>query len=115
MSTTRFSGEQNDGVKVRHADGEPLYEMGVKIRGWIRGKSMAGGFHWKLVYWTYTNIIWISNIEYPTSLKLVYFVVFTLEEVSSFSNRLTLALDNTYRIKSIKTENKIIKNMSKKF
>ena len=33
MSTTRFSGEPDDGVKVRHAEGGPLYEMGVKIWG----------------------------------------------------------------------------------
>ena len=33
MSTTRFWGEPDDGVKVRHAEGEPLYVMGVKIRG----------------------------------------------------------------------------------
>ena len=33
MSTTRFWGEPDDGVKVRHAEGEPLHEMGVKILG----------------------------------------------------------------------------------
>ena len=44
MSTTRFWGEPDDGVKVRHAKGRPLYEMCLKILGWIRGKSMAGGF-----------------------------------------------------------------------
>ena len=44
MSTTRFWGEPDDGVKVRHAGSGPLYEMGVKILGGIRGKSMAGGF-----------------------------------------------------------------------
>ena len=33
MSTTRFWGEPDDGVKVRHADGGPLYEMGVEIWG----------------------------------------------------------------------------------
>ena len=31
MSTTRFWGEPNDGVKVRHAEGGPLYEMGVEV------------------------------------------------------------------------------------
>ena len=31
MSTTRFWGEPDDGVKVRHAAGGPLYEIGVKI------------------------------------------------------------------------------------
>ena len=44
MSTTRFWGEPDDGVNVRHSEGGPLYEMDVKIWGWIRGKSMAGGF-----------------------------------------------------------------------
>ena len=43
-------GEPDDGVKVRHAKGGPLYEMGVKIWGWIRGKSMAGGFKVEGVY-----------------------------------------------------------------
>ena len=33
MSTTRFWGEPVDGVKVRHAEGGSLYEMGVKIWG----------------------------------------------------------------------------------
>ena len=33
MSTTRFWGEPDDGVKVRHAKGGPLYEIGVKIWG----------------------------------------------------------------------------------
>ena len=33
MSTTQFWGEPDDGVKVRHAEGGPLYEMCVKIRG----------------------------------------------------------------------------------
>ena len=33
MSTTRFWGEPNDGVKVRHAEGGPLYGMGAKIWG----------------------------------------------------------------------------------
>ena len=28
-----FWGEPDDGVKVRHAKGGPLYEMGVKILG----------------------------------------------------------------------------------
>ena len=44
MSTTRFWGEPDDGVKVRHTEGGPLYEMGVNILGRIRGKWMAGGF-----------------------------------------------------------------------
>ena len=34
MSTTRFWGEPDDGVKVRHAEGGSLYVMGVKILGW---------------------------------------------------------------------------------
>ena len=29
MSTTRFWGETDDGVNVRHAEGGPLYEIGV--------------------------------------------------------------------------------------
>ena len=67
MSITRFWGETDDGVKVRHADGGPLYEMGVKIWGWIRGKSMFGGFYWKLVYCIlYTNEYYM-NIEYRIS------------------------------------------------
>ena len=33
MSTTRFWGEPDDGVKIRHAGGGPIYEMGVKIWG----------------------------------------------------------------------------------
>ena len=33
MSTTRFWGETDDGVKVRHAEGGPLYGVGVKIWG----------------------------------------------------------------------------------
>ena len=33
MSTTRFWSEQNDGVKVRHAKGGPLYGIGVKVWG----------------------------------------------------------------------------------
>ena len=33
MSTTRFWGEQDDGVEVRHGKGGHLYEMGVKIWG----------------------------------------------------------------------------------
>ena len=33
MSTTRFWGEPDDGVEVRHAGGGPLYEMGGKILG----------------------------------------------------------------------------------
>ena len=33
MSTTRFWGEPDDGVEVRHAGCGPLYEMGVKISG----------------------------------------------------------------------------------
>ena len=33
MSTTRFWGEPDDGVNVRHAKGGPLYEIGVKIWG----------------------------------------------------------------------------------
>ena len=44
MSTTRFWGEPDDGVKVRHAGGGPLYGMSVKIWRRIKGKSMAGGF-----------------------------------------------------------------------
>ena len=31
MSTTRFWGEPDDGVKVRRAKGRPLYKMGVYI------------------------------------------------------------------------------------
>ena len=50
MSTTRFWGEPDHGVKVRHAEGGPLYEMGVKILGGIRGKSIAGGFKVEGVY-----------------------------------------------------------------
>ena len=50
MSTTRFWGEPDDGVKVRHAEGGPFYEMSVKILGEIRGKSMAGGFKIEGVY-----------------------------------------------------------------
>ena len=44
MSTTRFWGEPDDGVKVRHAKSGPLYEMGVKIWGELGGNVMAGGF-----------------------------------------------------------------------
>ena len=33
MSTTRFWGEPDDGVEVRHAKGGPLYEIGVKDLG----------------------------------------------------------------------------------
>ena len=33
MSTIRFWGEPDDGVKVRHTDGGSLYEMSVKIWG----------------------------------------------------------------------------------
>ena len=33
MNTTRFWGETDDWVKVRHAESGPLYEMGVKIWG----------------------------------------------------------------------------------
>ena len=33
MSTTRFWGEPDKVVKVRHAEGGPLYEIGVKIWG----------------------------------------------------------------------------------
>ena len=43
-------GEKDDGVKVRHAEGGPLYEIGVKIWGWIRVKLMAGGFKVEGVY-----------------------------------------------------------------
>ena len=50
MSTIRFWGEPDDGVKVRHAGGGSLYEMGVKISGGIRGKLMAGGFKVERVY-----------------------------------------------------------------
>ena len=50
MSTTRFWGEPDDGVKVRHAEGGFFYVMVVKILGGIRGKSMAGGFKVEGVY-----------------------------------------------------------------
>ena len=50
MNITRFWGEPDDGVKVRHADGGPLHVMGVKIWGWNRRKSMAGGFNVERVY-----------------------------------------------------------------
>ena len=50
MSTTRFWGKPDDGVNGWHAKGGPLYEIGVKIWGWIRGKSMAGGFKVEGVY-----------------------------------------------------------------
>ena len=50
MSTTRFWGEPDDVVNVRHAMSGPLYEMGVKIWGWIGGKSMAGKFKLEGVY-----------------------------------------------------------------
>ena len=33
MSTTRFWGESDDGVKVRHAEGGSFYVMGEKIMG----------------------------------------------------------------------------------
>ena len=33
MSTTRYRGEPDDGVKGRHAEGGTLYEMSVKIWG----------------------------------------------------------------------------------
>ena len=33
MSTTRFWGEPDDGVEVRHAEGGHLYIMGLKIWG----------------------------------------------------------------------------------
>ena len=33
MSTTRFQGETDDGVKVRQAGSGLLYGMGVKISG----------------------------------------------------------------------------------
>ena len=33
MSTTRFWGEPDDGVKVRHAEGGLFHEMGVGIWG----------------------------------------------------------------------------------
>ena len=33
MSTTRFKGEADEGDEVRHAQGRPLYEMGVNILG----------------------------------------------------------------------------------
>ena len=33
MSTTRFWGKPDDGVKVRHAEGGTLYEMFVEIWG----------------------------------------------------------------------------------
>ena len=29
MGTTQFRGEADEGDKVRHAQGRPLYEMGV--------------------------------------------------------------------------------------
>ena len=50
MSTTRFWGEPDDGVKVRHAEGGSFYVMNVKILLEIRGKSMAGGFKMEGVY-----------------------------------------------------------------
>ena len=50
MSTTRFWGEPDDEVKIRHAEGGSLYVTGVKILGGIRGKSMAGGFKVEGVY-----------------------------------------------------------------
>ena len=33
MSTTRFWGEPDDGVKVRHVEGGFLYVTSLKIRG----------------------------------------------------------------------------------
>ena len=33
MSTTRFRGEADEGDKVRHAQGRPLYEMGADTFG----------------------------------------------------------------------------------
>ena len=44
MSTTWVWGEADEEDKVRHAQGRPLYEMGVNILGWNWGKWMAGGF-----------------------------------------------------------------------
>ena len=43
MSTTRFWGEPDDGVKVRHAKGGPLYEIGVKIWGGVGGNRWPEG------------------------------------------------------------------------
>ena len=49
MSTTRFMGEADEGDKVRHAQGRPLYEMGVNIfwgeiggNGWLAGSKFRG-------------------------------------------------------------------------
>ena len=47
MSTTRFWGEPDDGVKVRHAKGGPLYEMGVKIWGELGGNRWPEGSKWR--------------------------------------------------------------------
>ena len=37
MSTTRFWGEPDDGVKVRHAENGSLYVMDVNILGELGG------------------------------------------------------------------------------
>ena len=48
MSTTRFWGEPDDGIKVRRAKGRPLYEMDVNIlgsnwgNGWPEGSKISG-------------------------------------------------------------------------
>ena len=43
MSTTRFWGEPDDGVKVRHAEGGPLFEISVKIWGELGGNRWPEG------------------------------------------------------------------------
>ena len=43
MSTTRFWGTPDDGVKVRHAEGGPVFEMGVKIWGELGGNRWPEG------------------------------------------------------------------------
>ena len=49
MGTTQFRGQADEGDKVRHAQGRPLYEMGVNIfwgeiggNGWPAGSKFRG-------------------------------------------------------------------------
>ena len=48
MGTTQFRGEADEGDRVRHAQGRPLYEMDVNIlgeigrNGWPAGSKVRG-------------------------------------------------------------------------
>ena len=68
MGTTQFRGEADEGDRVRHAQGRPLYEMDVNILGEIEGNGWPAGskFRGTLPSSVYKKSDGVNGNEYHT-------------------------------------------------